>query len=41
MNDIIRAMIERRSIRSFRPDMPPEQDIEQIIQAGLYAASSR
>jgi len=41
MNDVIRAMIERRSVRSFRPDMPPEQDIEQIIQAGLYAASSR
>ena len=41
MNDVIRAMIERRSVRSFRPDMPPEQDIEQILQAGLYAASSR
>ena len=24
MNDIIRAMKERRSIRSFRPDMPDE-----------------
>ena len=41
MNDIIRAMIERRSVRSFRSDMPPEQDIDQIVQAGLYAASSR
>lgn len=41
MNDVIRAMIERRSVRSFRPDMPTEQDIEEIIQAGLYAASSR
>ena len=41
MNDIIRAMIERRSIRKFRPDMPPERDIEEIVQAGLCAASSR
>jgi len=41
MNDIVRAMIERRSIRKFRPDMPPESDIEEIVQAGLYAASSR
>ena len=41
MNDIIRAMVERRSIRKFKPDMPPESDIGQIIEAGLYAASAR
>ena len=41
MNDIIRAMEERRSIRKFKPDMPAKEDIEQIIEAGLYAANGR
>ena len=41
MNDIIRGMEERRSIRSFKETMPPKEDIEQIIEAGLYAASGR
>ena len=39
MNDIIKAMEERRSIRKFKPDMPKKEDIEQIIEAGLYAPS--
>lgn len=39
MNDIIRAIKERRSIRKFKPDMPAKEDIEQIIEAGLYAAN--
>ena len=41
MNDIIKAMVERRSIRKFKPEMPSKSDIEQIIEAGLYAASAR
>lgn len=39
MNDIIKAIEERRSIRKFKPDMPERKDLEQIIEAGLYAAS--
>lgn len=39
MNDIIRSMEERRSIRKFKPDMPARGDIDQIIEAGLYAAN--
>lgn len=39
MNDIIRAIEERRSIRNFKPDMPAKGDIDQIIEAGLYAAN--
>ena len=39
MNEIIKAMEERRSIRKFKPDMPAKQDLEQIIEAGLYAAN--
>ena len=41
MNEIIKAMKERRSIRKFKPDMPKKEDIEQIIEAGLYAANGR
>lgn len=39
MNEIIRAMEERRSIRRFRPEMPAKKELEQIIEAGLYAAN--
>lgn len=39
MNEIIKAMEERRSIRKFKSDMPAREDIEQIIEAGLYAAN--
>ena len=41
MNEIMKAMEERRSIRSFKPDMPPMQDIRQIIEAGRYAANGK
>lgn len=41
MNEIIRAMEERRSIRRFKPDMPPRETLEQIIEAGLYAPSAK
>ena len=41
MNEIIKAMKERRSIRKFKADTPPKADIEQIIEAGLYAANGR
>ena len=39
MNDIIKAMEERRSIQKFKPDMPKKEDLEQIVEAGLYAAN--
>lgn len=39
MNDVIRAMEERRSIRKFKSDMPPAEDLDKIIEAGLYAPS--
>ena len=41
MNEIINAMKERRSIRKFKPEMPAKSDIDQIIEAGLYAANGR
>lgn len=39
MNEIIKAIKGRRSIRKFKPDMPNKEDLEQIIEAGLYAAN--
>ena len=39
MNPIINELKARRSIRKFRPDMPEKADLEQIIEAGLYAAN--
>ena len=41
MNEIIRAMIERRSVRSYKNEMLPKAVIDDIIEAGLYAASGR
>ncbi len=41
MNETIRNMITRRSCRAFKPDMLPQDVIDQIIEAGLYAASGR
>ena len=41
MNETIKSMLERRSCRSFKPEMPEKKDIEEIIKAGLYAASGK
>jgi len=39
MNEVIKAMIERRSVRDFKSDMVPQETIDEIINAGLFAAS--
>ena len=39
MNEIIKAMLERRSIRKFKSDMVSKEYINKIIEAGLYAAN--
>lgn len=39
MNDFIRKLEKRRSIRKFRPDMPAKDDIQLIVEAGLFAPS--
>lgn len=41
MNEVMNAMKERRSIRKYKPDMVPKELIEQVLEAGLYAASGR
>ena len=40
MNEIIKAMLERRSVRKFNSEMPKREDLEQIVEAGLYAANA-
>lgn len=41
MNEVIRTILERRSIRQYKADPIPEKDLNLIIQAGLYAPSAR
>ena len=40
MNEVIKAIKERRSIRKFKPDMPEKAELEQIIESGLYHSIS-
>lgn len=39
MNESIKNMIERRSVRGYKPDMIPKEDLDLILEAGTYAAS--
>ena len=41
MNEVIKAMLERRSIRKFKKELPKREDIEAILEAGLYAANGK
>jgi len=40
MNDIIKCMLERRSIRKYEDKQIPEELLEQILETGLYAPSA-
>lgn len=39
MNAELQALKERRSVRKYKADMVPQELIDQVINAGLYAAS--
>ena len=39
MNEVLKAIKERRSIRKYKSDMLPKEIIDQVIESGLYAAS--
>ena len=39
-NAVMRNMLERRSIRRFRPEQIKEEELDTILQAGLYAPSA-
>ena len=39
MNESIKNMIERRSVRGYKPDLIPKEDLDLILEAGTYAAT--
>ncbi|HJB21701.1 MAG TPA: nitroreductase [Candidatus Fournierella merdavium] len=39
MNQVLDAIITRRSVRSYKPDPIPEDVLERILTAGQYAAT--
>ena len=39
MNEVIKNMEERRSVRGYKPDMIRKEDLDTIIEAGTYAAT--
>ena len=41
MNPVLENMYSRRSVRKFRPDLPPAELIHQVAAAGTHAASGR
>ena len=41
MSEVLKEMKERRSIRKYKSDMVPQEILDQIIEAGLYAASGK
>ena len=41
MDPRINSLLERRSIRSFKKEMPKKEEIDAVIEVGLYAASAR
>lgn len=41
MNEVIKALSERRSVRHYQAEAVDEQSLETILNAGLYAPSAR
>ena len=41
MNEVIKAIKERRSIRKFKSGMLPKEIIDKVIESGLYAVSGK
>ena len=41
MNSVLEQIKSRRSVRKYKPDMVPQEVLDQIIEAGLYAPSGK
>lgn len=39
IGNVAKAIMERRSVRNYKPDMVPKETIDQVIKAGTYAAT--
>lgn len=40
MNEVIQCILNRRSIRSYKPEQIKDEEIQAIVQAGIYAPSA-
>lgn len=40
MNETIRTLLTRRSIRSYKPEIVPHEALEQIVECGRFAATA-
>ena len=36
MNQVIETMTTRRSVRSYKPDMPDQDVLDEILKAGMF-----
>ena len=41
MNETIKTLLERRSIRSFKSEQVKNDDLDLILKAGTYAPTAR
>lgn len=41
MSEVLDKIKSRRSVRKYKPDAVPQEILDQIIEAGIYAASAR
>ena len=41
MNEVLNCLETRRSCRAYRPEQVPEEALQEILRAGLYAPRSR
>lgn len=39
MNEVMKTLVSRRSVRSYLPEQIKEEELQQILEAGMYAAS--
>ncbi len=41
MNEVIKSMLSRRSVKAYKPDEIPQEIVEIIVEAGIAAPSGR
>lgn len=41
MNEVIKAIKERRSVKSYKPDAVPSELLDAVLEAGTYAPTGR
>ncbi len=41
MNDVVKTLLERRSVRKFKKDQVPMEDLEVILKCGEYAPNGK